>query len=181
MRNAFRRRFYRGPKDLLSDLRTVLAGRRDVRRLMRGESLAPAFRERLMLAVTAVNGCRYCLYGHTRMALVAGVSGEQVQKLCAGLVDDCPPEEATALLYAQHWADSDGKPAPQARARLRQVYGADKARSTEVSLQVIRVGNLAGNTLDYVLWRLSFGRWNVEQPLRLDGARAQRSVAGGEI
>jgi hypothetical protein len=34
----------------------------------------------------------------------------------------------------------------------------------EVVLRVIRIGNLMGNTIDYVLYRVSFGRWGVEQP-----------------
>jgi hypothetical protein len=32
------------------------------------EDNIPAFRERLMLAVTVVNGCRYCSYFHARQA-----------------------------------------------------------------------------------------------------------------
>jgi hypothetical protein len=33
--------------------------RRAIRGLMRGETIDPGFRQRLMLAVTEVNGCRY--------------------------------------------------------------------------------------------------------------------------
>ena len=45
----------------------------DLRAAMRGRRVDHAFSERIMLAVTQVNGCRYCDFGHTRLALRAGV------------------------------------------------------------------------------------------------------------
>jgi len=35
--------------------------------------ISPAFWKRLMLAVTAANGCHYCSYFHARQALKNGV------------------------------------------------------------------------------------------------------------
>jgi len=174
----FRRRYYRRPGELFADLRALLAARREVTPVMRGHSLDAAFRERLMLAVTAVNGCRYCAYGHARMALAAGVPAEQVQALAEGIVEGCPPQEAPALLYAQHWAESDGQPTPEARARLEQLYGASTAGAIDTALRVIRMGNLMGNTLDYWLWRLSGGRWGTPVA-RHSSIRAQHPTLGG--
>ena len=37
------------------------------------------------------------------------------------------------------------------------VYGVNKAEAIEVILRLIRMGNLTGNTADYVLSRLTFG------------------------
>ena len=65
--------------------------------------------KRLMLAVTAVNGCRYCSYYHAQEALKAGLPDEELQMLLEGVVDDAPPEELPALLYAQHWAEAEGQ------------------------------------------------------------------------
>ena len=42
--------------------------------------LDQAFKERIMLAVTEVNGCAMCSYAHTQMALEAGLSSEDVYK-----------------------------------------------------------------------------------------------------
>ncbi len=129
---------------------------------MRGGSLDPAFRERLMLAVTAVNGCRYCSYYHARQALVVGIPSEEADALAAGVMDGCPPEQLPAVLYAQHWAESDARPDPMARQRVVDLYGAQTMEAIELALHTIRMGNMAGNTFDYVLHRLSFGRWNVD-------------------
>jgi AhpD family alkylhydroperoxidase len=40
-----------------------------------------------MLAVTAVNQCRYCSYAHARMALLAGLSTEEIQALNDGVLE----------------------------------------------------------------------------------------------
>jgi AhpD family alkylhydroperoxidase len=37
-----------------------------------------------MLAVTEVNGCEMCSYAHTKMALEAGLSNDEIQQMLAG-------------------------------------------------------------------------------------------------
>jgi len=66
----FTKRTYRN----LGDAVTIHGMLRKIKILMRGESLDKKFRERMMLAVTEVNGCRYCRYAHTRIALFCGLS-----------------------------------------------------------------------------------------------------------
>jgi AhpD family alkylhydroperoxidase len=160
MNKTFRRRLYPSLGDFAADLRATMGRPRQMRAVMRGDSLDPAFRERLMLAVTAVNGCRYCSYYHARQALVVGIAPEEAEALAAGVMDNCPPEQLPAVLYAQHWAESDGRPDPVARARIVELYGAQTTEAIELALHTIRIGNMAGNTFDYVLYRLSFGRWD---------------------
>ena len=128
---------------------------------MQGDLVSYAFRERLMLAVTAVNGCRYCSYYHTKEALKAGLPEDELQKLLAGVVDDAPAEELPALLYAQHWAETDGESETAVRQKLEETYGPARAEAIDTVLHMIRTGNLLGNTGDYWLYRLSFGRWGL--------------------
>jgi AhpD family alkylhydroperoxidase len=156
---TYPRRTYHSLGELLSDVRIVLSRRKEIRALMRGGEIAPAFRERLMLVVTEVNGCRYCSYAHARTALSTGMTQDEVAALTAGVLEGSPPEELPALLYAQHWAESNGKPAAAARARVVAVYGQQAVGMIDLALRMIRVGNLLGNTFDYVLHRASFGRW----------------------
>ncbi len=144
---------------MMGDLRALLARRDLIRATMRGDQIGHAFRERLMLVVTGVNGCRYCSYVHAREALAAGLSPEEIGALEAGALGEGPDDELPALLYAQHWADSDGQPDPGARRLVRERYGEEQLERIEVVLRMIRMGNLMGNTLDYLLYRISFGRW----------------------
>ena len=154
----FPRRTYRSPRALFSDLGYVMRRRRLIRTAFR-QQLSPAFRERLMLAVTAVNACRYCSYFHAGEALRSGVPAEQLAELLAGQIPTgAPPEEQVAMLYAQHWAERDARPAPEATQRLLEAYGPEKAEAIHLALRMIRMGNLLGNSGDAVLYYLSFGR-----------------------
>jgi len=126
---------------------------------MRDGRVSEAFRERLMLVVTEVNGCRYCRAFHRLEALKAGLSKAELKDILQGLIpDDAPEEEYEALAYARHWAENDTHADPEATQRLFQVYGAETAESILLILRMIRMGNLLGNTWDYFLYRLTCGK-----------------------
>ena len=167
-RSGTRPRKYSGLGSLLRDVAFVL---RNARRLP-GASVSAAFRERLILTVTAVNQCRYCAYGHTRLALRAGVPREEIDFLLGGAIRGVPEREIPALLYAWHWAETDARPDPAARQKLVQTYGSETAASIEVVLRAIRIGNLTGNAFDALLCRASRGRFGCSQhpPLLNPGA-----------
>jgi AhpD family alkylhydroperoxidase len=157
----FNRRTYQNLSAFVVDLKKIMSKRDQMKPLMRGELLDPAFRERLMLAVTAVNGCRYCSYAHARQALVEGINEEEIEALQDGVIVNCPRNELPALLYAQHWADKQGKTDPAARERIIEKYNEETVKAIDLTLQTIQMGNLLGNTMDYILYRLSFGRLGV--------------------
>jgi AhpD family alkylhydroperoxidase len=152
----FRRRFYRRPSEVAGDVRLLVREYRHARK-RKGSPIDGAFRERLMLAVTEVNGCRYCAYAHARLALAAGVTSADIQALTQGDLRGAPSEQVPALLYAQHWAESDARPDAGARDRVLDMYGEEKTQAIELTMRSIRLGNLLGNTADYLLYRLSFG------------------------
>jgi AhpD family alkylhydroperoxidase len=155
----FNKRTYRSLKELFTDLCFPIRNRKQLREVKNKGLLSPAFQERLMLAVTSVEGCRYCSYFHSKLALKGGISQEEIGKLLSGDVEGCPEEEALAILYAQHWAESNARPDAEAAQKLQEIYGSEKAEAIHLMLRMIRLGNLLGNTWDYLLYRISFGRW----------------------
>lgn len=159
--NKFNRRIYRSLPHIVTDVWAIVSRRKEIRQVMHGDVIDRAFRERLMLAVTQVNGCRYCSYAHARMALTEGISAEEIHALGEGMFDGSPAAEIPALLYAQHWAEADGQPDPEVRLRAAEQYGDTVVKKMELVLQMIRMGNLLGNTWDYLLYRVSFGHWGV--------------------
>ena len=159
----FGRRFYHSLGELLTDYRSIMSRRKQIRSLMRGDVIPPAFRERLMLVVTQVNQCRYCSYAHAREALSAGIPEQEIEALGKGMFEGSPPEEVPALLYAQHWAEANGDPEASVRAQVVARYGEQVVETIELALRMIRAGNLSGNTFDYLLYRLSFGRWGARR------------------
>ncbi len=112
------------------------------------------FVERIMLAVTQVNGCRYCSYAHTRMALKAGVTEDELRRLLAGQLAQSPATEIVALAFAQHYAEQAGQYDQLAWQRLEDAYGSDAARDILVYIRLISLANLYGNTFDAVLSRI---------------------------
>ena len=147
------------------DLWFPIRNRKRLKKVMNEDLISSAFRERLMLAVTAVDGCRYCSYLHTRQALKSGVTPEEISQLLSGDVDNCPEDEAVAIIYAQHWAESNANPDPEAVSKLHQTYGVEKAEAIHLMLRMIRLGNLLGNSWDYLLYLISFGKWRRRSPL----------------
>ena len=75
-KKQFPRRYYQTPGNFFTDFRYLMKNRLRIREVMRNE-ISLEFRERLMLAVTEVNGCKYCSYYHARAALDAGISREK--------------------------------------------------------------------------------------------------------
>lgn len=123
-------------------------------RANRSDRVSPAFAERLMLATTAVNECRYCARFHASLARQAGVDQSTVDALLErdGLtaVDD---HERPALVFAQRYAETDGQPGREAIASLVDTYGPETAADVRAYVRAIHVANLLGNTVDAVGYR----------------------------
>lgn len=100
--------------------------------------------ERIMLAVTEVNGCDICSYAHTKMALQAGMSNEEIQNMLSGGKSDVPSDELQAIMFAQHYADSRGKPAREAWDRIVETYGLNKSYGILGAIRMIMMGNAYG-------------------------------------
>ncbi|MEE4194261.1 MAG: carboxymuconolactone decarboxylase family protein [Anaerolineae bacterium] len=157
MRKEFKKRTYKNIGQFFSDIKFMSSHRIEVHEAMNNGLLDDAFRERLMMAVTSVNGCRYCSYVHSREALKAGVTAEEIAAMTECEFGTCPTEEQPGLLYAQHWAETNAQPDPEARNRVLDIYGEEKLKTIELALRMIRMGNLLGNSFDKLLFALSFG------------------------
>lgn len=157
-RPEFSRRIYHNFKEIRADFRYIFGQRDFIRKVMR-ELISYDFRERLMMVVTEVNGCRYCSYYHAKEALKSGISKAELKALLEGHIpENTPPEEYPALVYAQHWAEQNAQPDPEAVAHLEETYGKEMADAIHIVLRMIRMGNLSGNLFDFWLYKLSFGR-----------------------
>ena len=156
---AFRRRTYRGPADFLRDIRFLVDNRSLLKRALHGGEISFGFRERLMMVVTEVNGCRYCTHYHSGQSVKAGLSNDELRILLSGKIsEESPAEEIPALLYARHWAEANARPDFEEVHHLVQTYLDEKAAMIHAILRMIRAGNLIGNTWDYFLHWISFGR-----------------------
>jgi AhpD family alkylhydroperoxidase len=102
------------------------------------------FIERLQLAVTEVNGCAACSYAHTYMALKQGMSNEEIDSFLSGDGKFINQEEAKAIVFAQHYADSRGFPKIDAYKSIIDEYGDIKAKIILSAIQLMFAANIYG-------------------------------------
>ena len=150
----FRKRTFSSFGQFLKETVGFLKSWRQIRRAMRSEIISPAFRERLMLAVTSVNECRYCSYAHSKEALRHGIDQLETEQILSGEFRQCPQREIPAILYAQHWAESDGHPQTDILDKLKENYSSQEIEDIHLYLRMIRIGSLTGNSCDYILYRM---------------------------
>ena len=157
-----KRKVYGSWREVLPDLLFMLTNTTRLTRVYRGGLPSP-LRERLMVAASAVYGCRFCSWLHTREALRIGVDKEELARLAGGVMEGCPEEYSIAVLYAQHWAESNAHPDPEAVHRLEETYGIEKAKLVNVVLHPIRLVLLVEDLWGSFLYRISFGRWRKQR------------------
>jgi AhpD family alkylhydroperoxidase len=122
---------------------------------MRSKEVSRKFGEKIMLVTSAVNGCVYCEWFHAKLAVDSGVSkGEIKQILDLQFQTDASEFELPALLYAQHYAETDKSPDTKMERQLVDFYGEENAAHIKTYIEMIFFGNLLGNTFDAFLSRL---------------------------
>ncbi|MFP4499404.1 MAG: carboxymuconolactone decarboxylase family protein [Candidatus Hydrogenedentota bacterium] len=159
-------RTFVSPEQFLREFLHLCMHPRGIVRLMRGKSLDPCLRERVMLAVTEVNRCSLCAWAHTRMALQEGLDRDEVNALLHGTMHGVPPEQHTATLFAQHWADTGGKPDADARVHFEAAYDKQTVAALDLAMRFIRFWNYCGVACErFVSW-VSFGRFQTSFPAK---------------
>jgi AhpD family alkylhydroperoxidase len=118
-------------------------------RAVRADRVDAQFAEKIMLAVTAVNECRYCTRYHTSMAQETGIDQSTIDLILESDIDTAVDEtEKAALVFAQRYAEANGDPPSVALSELRAAYGSETARDVQAFVRAIYFGNLSGNTVD---------------------------------
>ncbi len=133
--------------------------------LIRGEksgTMSKKLAERLMIAVTQVNGCAMCSWAHTKMALEAGLSAEEIGAMLSGEMRDVPKEEMKAVLFAQHYADTRGKPSCEAWRQTVSAYGQAKAMAILGAARGMMMGNAYGIPAGSLLGRMGVKRFHAD-------------------
>jgi AhpD family alkylhydroperoxidase len=124
------------------------------RSLFRRKRIDRKFQERLMLAVTEVNGCEACSYAHTLVALKKGFSREEIESFLSGSAAYVLPEEAQGILFAQHYADRRGRPDREAYEALVREYGTEGSRDIVATVQTMHAANMIGIPSSALMSRL---------------------------
>lgn len=154
MNTGFSRRIYTF-KSLVADMGFLAANMPRVAAMSRNEKISKAFIEKVMTVVTVINGCVYCSWFHAKQAVESGLTEAEVQNLFKLQFEtDASEFELPALLYAQHYAETNRQPLPEMTEKLVSFYGEETAAQVVLIIRMITFGNLSGNTWDAILSRL---------------------------
>jgi len=151
---TYNKRIYKSPREFFAAIKDMLFHLGDIKAAVRSGRIDHAFAEKIMLAVTQVNDCRYCNYAHTKAALKHGVSENEIALIKTGELSQFPEEQAVALYFGQHYAETNGHPDPQAWENVVEYYGQQKANDIISFIRMITKGNLFGNTIESFLYRV---------------------------
>ncbi|MDD4515859.1 carboxymuconolactone decarboxylase family protein [Massilibacteroides sp.] len=110
----------------------------------KAKTVNPQFIERLQLAVTEVNGCAVCSFVHAQLALKEGMNNDEIFSFLNGDNKFVKPQEAKAILFAQHYADSEGFPNQSSFDAIVVEYGEEKAGIMLAAIQLMMAGNVYG-------------------------------------
>lgn len=140
---------------LIKDVKDLLSNAKNFARAKKKKLISKAFREKIMLVTTAVNGCVYCAWYHAILSVKSGVHRTEINKLLKLQFNtDANDYETLALLYAQHYAETNRNPEKEMTQKLFSFYGNEVANAIILYIKAIYFGNLSGNTFDAFLYRL---------------------------
>lgn len=157
------------PSILFGDLGFLISRAPAMVRAMKNPEVGRDFIGKIMMVVTAINGCTYCTWFHAKQAVEGGMSDEEIRSMFDLQFEASASEhELPGLLFAQHYAETNRQPDPEMTARLNAFYGEATARDIMLMIRAIFFGNLLGNTFDAF-------------PARLKGQKAPGSNALFEL
>lgn len=154
MTKKFKKRTY-SIGGLVKDLGFLLIKTPQIISALRNKKISGRFMEKIMLVVTAVNGCIYCSWYHARRAVNSGIPKSEVKKILKlQFKTEVMDYELSGLLYAQHYAETNRNPDKEMKAELYKFYGEKTANHIYLFIRLIFVGNLLGNTFEVFLKKI---------------------------
>ena len=95
--NKFRKRYFVKPSDFCVENKKIFQYNKLRKKIPDNCQLNDELREKLMLAVCAINNCRYCSYLHIKSSLEQGVDEKEIKNLMKGELGEFPENEAKAI------------------------------------------------------------------------------------
>jgi len=127
---------------------------KDYRKAMKEELIEKVFKEKIMLAVTDINGCELCNAFHTQNAEKLGVSQIEIGAIISGGIKIGTTKEDIALDFAKHYALENGDYSDVKWNKLVEAYGEETAKGILGVVRIIMMGNAHGIAAGALLNRL---------------------------
>lgn len=110
--------------------------------------------EKILIVTDAVNGCIYCTWMDAKLAVKSGISEEEIKNMMQlQFHADASEAELNALLFAQHYAESNRNADPSMTKKLFEYYGDKTANNIILPIRTVTFGNLYFNTWGAIISR----------------------------
>jgi len=142
----YNKRIYK-PKQYFLFLEDAIYSFKDIKNSKKKKLVSYDFRERIMLAVTEVNGCPMCSYYHIKESMNANISTKEIKEILNGKEDAIPLSQIKGVLFAKYYADNKGVVEQDMWDKLVEEYDIEKAKAILGFIRMIMVGNVSGIAL----------------------------------
>jgi len=113
------------------------------------------FREELMLAVSTLNDCKYCAWGHHEWANAAGVSEDELDHIEHGDPDGIERAKWVAISYVVAFVSAEYEDVPDDLVQEMEAnYTEHEIKEIELVARIMDIANRGANTWDAMLSRL---------------------------
>jgi AhpD family alkylhydroperoxidase len=153
MMNYFQKRSF-NLQSLIRSLTNCVRNFGSIVKTFTSKRISPQFAEKIMLALTSVNKCRYCALLHTSAALRNGCTQSEISAIFSFKLDNLKEDEIAAIAFAQNYAQNNAVVNRDDLKALISCYGKEKARDILNYIYAFYIGNLSGNTVDAFRSRL---------------------------
>ena len=124
-------------------------------RIWQKHEIEAGFREELMLAVSKLNDCKYCTWGHHEWAHAAGISEDELDHIEHGDPEGIDRAKWVAISYVIAFVSSEDLNIPSSLIReMRASYSAREIKEIELVARIMDVANRGANTWDAFQSRL---------------------------
>jgi AhpD family alkylhydroperoxidase len=113
------------------------------------------FREELMLAVSKLNDCKYCAWGHHEWAHAAGIAEDELDHIEHGDSEGIDRAKWVAISYVVSLVSSEFKHVPDDLTQEMQAnYTENEIKEIILVARIMDIANRGANTWDAMLSRL---------------------------
>ena|GEM_PF-1942180 len=144
-----------GTFGFFSEMLSFVAQLPTIYKIWQKHEIEAGFREELMLAVSTLNDCKYCSWGHHEWAHAAGISDEELDHIEHGDPDGIERAKWVAISYVVNFVSSEYKDVPDELAQeMQSNYTANEIKEIELVARIMDIANRGANTWDAMLSRL---------------------------
>lgn len=141
-------------RSFIQHVKLLQTQRKSRKQIFREQNITKAFIERIMLTSSVVNGCVYCQWGHVGISKQEGLTDKEISSLFNYDFSSVPNYERPALLFTYEYVRTKYHPKLEIIKHFMESYNKNEQKAILTIINMIIMGNRAGNTVSAFISRL---------------------------